>query len=103
MYRIQRYDDTTTGIHWQIGKGGGFHYYEAEQKNRIAARDDFFIGGAPAMILVGDRAFARRRSRTVLASVLADGKIETVENPLKIGHRLIAEAEFAICGKVRAV
>ncbi|HNU08171.1 MAG TPA: UbiD family decarboxylase, partial [Pyrinomonadaceae bacterium] len=29
MYRIQRYDKASTGIHWQIGKGGGFHYYEA--------------------------------------------------------------------------
>src|SRR5688572_10247315 len=28
MYRMQRYDSTTTGMHWQIGKGGGFHYYE---------------------------------------------------------------------------
>ncbi|HDO31316.1 MAG TPA: 4-hydroxybenzoate decarboxylase, partial [Desulfobacteraceae bacterium] len=27
MYRIQRFDDTTTGIHWQIHKGGGFHYF----------------------------------------------------------------------------
>ena len=26
MYRIQRYDDSTTGIHWQIHKGGGYHY-----------------------------------------------------------------------------
>jgi UbiD family decarboxylase len=26
MYRIQRYDDSTTGIHWQIQKGGGYHY-----------------------------------------------------------------------------
>ena len=32
MYRIQRYDDTTTGIHWQIHKGGGFHYFAAEKK-----------------------------------------------------------------------
>ena len=38
----------------------------------------------------------------VLASVLADGKIETVENPIKNHHRLIAEAEFAICGRVAA-
>jgi len=27
MYRIQRYDDQTTGIHWQIHRGGGNHYY----------------------------------------------------------------------------
>jgi 4-hydroxybenzoate decarboxylase subunit C len=35
MYRIQRYDDQTTGIHWQIHKGGGYHYYEAEQRGLV--------------------------------------------------------------------
>src|ERR671927_1948969 len=25
MYRMQRYDARTTGMHWQIQKGGGFH------------------------------------------------------------------------------
>jgi UbiD family decarboxylase len=34
MYRIQRHDAQTTGVHWQIGKGGGFHHYEAEQQNQ---------------------------------------------------------------------
>ena len=38
MYRMQRYDKTTTGMHWQIGKGGGFHYFEAEQRERAACR-----------------------------------------------------------------
>src|SRR3954454_14642130 len=33
IYRMQRYDATSTGMHWQIGKGGGFHYFEAEQRN----------------------------------------------------------------------
>ena len=26
MYRMQVHDARTTGMHWQIGKGGGFHY-----------------------------------------------------------------------------
>lgn len=30
MYRVQIYDDNTTGVHWQIHKGGGFHHREAE-------------------------------------------------------------------------
>ena len=34
MYRVQRFDDTTTGIHWQIHKGGGYHYWAAEQTNQ---------------------------------------------------------------------
>jgi 3-polyprenyl-4-hydroxybenzoate decarboxylase len=36
----------------------------------------------------------------MLASLLADGKIETVKNPLKNGLRLIAEAEFVFSGTV---
>ncbi len=99
MYRIQRYDRETTGIHWQIHKGGGFHYAEAEQRNE-SLPVTIFLGGAPAMILSAIAPLPEDVPELVLASVLADGKIETVENPLKNGHRLIAEAEFAICGSV---
>ncbi len=99
MYRIQRYDKTTTGIHWQIGKGGGFHYYEAEQRGE-SLPVTIFLGGSPAMILAAIAPLPEDIPELVLASVLADGKIETVENPLKNHHRLIAEAEFAICGSV---
>ena len=50
MYRIQRFDDTTTGIHWQIHKGGGYHYHAAEQKNE-ALPMTLYIGGPPALML----------------------------------------------------
>jgi UbiD family decarboxylase len=99
MYRIQRYNETTTGIHWQIGKGGGFHHYEAEQQNE-SLPVTIFLGGAPAMILAAITPLPEDVPELMLASLLADGKIETVENPIKNHHRLIAEAEFAICGQV---
>ncbi|HXG84834.1 MAG TPA: UbiD family decarboxylase [Pyrinomonadaceae bacterium] len=99
MYRIQRYDAETTGIHWQIHKGGGFHYAEAEKMNQ-SLPVTIFLGGAPAMILSAIAPLPEDVPELVLASVLADGKIETVENPIKNHHRLIAEAEFAICGRV---
>ncbi|MDQ3713844.1 MAG: UbiD family decarboxylase [Acidobacteriota bacterium] len=101
MYRIQRYDEQTTGIHWQIGKGGGFHHYEAEQQNK-SLPVTIFLGGAPAMILSAITPLPEDVPELMLASLLADGKIETVENPIKNHHRLIAEAEFAICGHVPA-
>ncbi|NLB07321.1 MAG: 4-hydroxybenzoate decarboxylase, partial [Desulfobulbaceae bacterium] len=50
MYRIQRHDDTSTGIHWQIHKGGGYHYWAAEQKNQPLPMT-LFIGGPPALML----------------------------------------------------
>ena len=99
MYRIQRYDKETTGIHWQIHKGGGFHYHEAEKANN-ALPVTIFLGGAPAMILSAIAPLPEDVPELMLASLLADGKVETVENPLKNHHRLLAEAEFAICGHV---
>ena len=34
IYRMHVYDARTTGMHWQIMKGGGYHYAEAERQNR---------------------------------------------------------------------
>lgn len=99
MYRIQRYDDTTTGIHWQIGKGGGFHYFEAEKLGK-SLPVNIIIGGAPAMILAAIAPLPEDVPELMLASLLAGGKIETVKNPLPHGLRLIAEAEFVFCGEV---
>jgi menaquinone biosynthesis decarboxylase len=99
MYRIQRYDARTTGIHWQIHKGGGFHYHEAEKLNQ-ALPVTIFLGGAPAMILAAIAPLPEDVPELMLASLLAGEKLKTVENPLKNHHRLIAEAEFAICGSV---
>ena len=101
MYRIQRYDDTTTGIHWQIGKGGGFHHFEAEQMNQPLPVN-INIGGAPAMILAAIAPLPEDVPELMLASLLANGKIETVKNPLEGGLRLIAEAEFVFQRKSSA-
>ena len=99
MYRIQRYDDTTTGIHWQIGKGGGFHHFEAEKLNKPLPVN-ITVGGAPAMILAAIAPLPEDVPELMLASLLANGKIETVKNPLENGLRLIAEAEFVFSGEV---
>ena len=99
IYRMQRYDATSTGMHWQIGKGGGFHYYEAEQRNE-SLPVTVFLGGPPALIISAIAPLPEDVPELVLASLLADGKINTVDNPMNGGHRLIAEAEFALCGHV---
>lgn len=100
MYRMQRYDATSTGMHWQIGKGGGFHYFEAEQQNK-SLPVTVFLGGPPAMILSAIAPLPEGVPELMLASLLAGEKIETTPNPLGPDrHRLIAEAEFAFCGSV---
>ncbi|MGQ0540579.1 MAG: UbiD family decarboxylase [Blastocatellia bacterium] len=99
MYRIQRYDETTTGIHWQIGKGGGFHHFEAEQRNEPLPVT-VFLGGPPALIISAIAPLPEDVPELMLASLLANSKIGLAENPIAGHHRLVAEAEFAICGHV---
>ncbi|MGE5390988.1 MAG: UbiD family decarboxylase, partial [Deltaproteobacteria bacterium] len=50
MYRVQIYSPDQTGMHWQIHKGGGFHYYEAEQMGS-ALPVTVFLGGPPALTI----------------------------------------------------
>lgn len=99
MYRMQRYDAQTTGLHWQIHKGGGFHYHEAERANK-ALPVTMFLGGPPALILAAIAPLPEDVPELVLASVLAGEKVKMTKNPLGTGHRLVAEAEFALVGKV---
>ena len=98
MYRIQRYDDTTTGIHWQIHKGGGFHYHAAEQKNQPLPMT-LYIGGPPALMLAAIAPLPENIPELMLASLLQGKKLAMVKDP-EGGHRLVAEAEFAVKGMV---
>ena len=50
MYRIQRFDDVTTGLHFQIGKGAGFHLHEAESINKNLPVA-IFLRSPPALTL----------------------------------------------------
>lgn len=98
MYRIQRFNDTTTGIHWQIHKGGGYHYHAAEQRNQPLDMT-LFIGGPPALMLAAIAPLPEDIPELMLASLLQGNKLHMAKDPLG-GHRLVAEAEFAIKGSV---
>jgi UbiD family decarboxylase len=99
MYRIQRYDKTATGIHWQIGKGGGFHYFEAEQRNE-SLPVNIFLGGPPALILSAIAPLPEDVPELMLASLLAGEKIAMTHADEGVRVPLIAETEFAIVGHV---
>ena len=98
MYRIQRYDDSTTGIHWQIHKGGGYHYFEAEQRN-AALPLTLYIGGPPALMLAAIAPLPEDIPELILTSMLLGDKLDMTADP-RGGHKLVAHAEFAIKGKV---
>ncbi|GBD96874.1 MAG TPA: UbiD family decarboxylase [Nitrospirae bacterium] len=98
MYRIQRHDDCTTGIHWQIHKGGGYHYNAAEKKGEPLPVN-LYIGGPPALILSAIAPVPEDVPELILASLLLGKRLEMVDDPLG-GHAMVASAEFAIKGEV---
>ena len=98
MYRLQIHDRRTTGMHWQIGKGGGFHYAVAEARGR-ALPVTAFLGGPPALMLAAVAPLPENVPELVLASLIAGERLRLVEGPWP--HPLLAAAEFALIGEVR--
>jgi 4-hydroxy-3-polyprenylbenzoate decarboxylase len=98
MYRIQMFDQSTTGIHWQIQKGGGFHYFQAEKLVRpleVAVA----IGTDPAFILATIAALPEGIDEVMFAGFLRNSRTRmTRAKTLSID--VPAEAEFILEGIV---
>jgi len=99
MYRMQRHDAQRTGIHWQIGKGGGFHYHEAEKLGR-ALPLTVTLGGPPALILSAIAPLPEDIPEILLGSLLLGERLPTAPNPLPNHYDLHREAEFTLIGHV---
>lgn len=97
MYRIQRLDPQHLGLHFQIGKGGGFHYFEAEEK-QIPLEVTIFLGGPPTLLLSAIAPLPENLSELLLASFLEQKKLK-VSYTKGRKHPLIEECEFAFCGR----
>jgi UbiD family decarboxylase len=97
MYRLHVHDARRTGMHWQIGKGGGFHYAAAEARGE-GLPVTVFLGGPPALILAAIAPLPENVPELMLASLIAGGRLDQVHG---IGpHPLVANAEFALIGHV---
>lgn len=99
IYRMQVFDRATTGMHWQIHKGGGFHYHVAEQKGSalpVAA----VLGGDPALMLAGIFPLPEALEEIAFAGILSARRTRLVRArmlPLDVP----ADAEFVLEGEVR--
>lgn len=97
IYRMQVYDQRTTGMHWQIGKGGGFHYQVAESRN-VPLPATVFLGGPPGLILAAVAPLPENVPELLLASLIQGSRLGLCGGPFP--HPLIANAEFALIGEV---
>ncbi|HET9358404.1 MAG TPA: UbiD family decarboxylase domain-containing protein, partial [Vicinamibacterales bacterium] len=97
VYRMQVYDARTAGMHWQIGKGGGYHYAVAEGRGQSLPAT-VFLGGPPALILAAVAPLPENVPELMLASLIAGGRLGQVHG--YGAHPLVADAEFALIGAV---
>ncbi len=98
IYRMQRFDAKRAGMHWQIGKGGGFHYREAEARG-VSLPVNVFLGGHPLLLIAAAAPLPENIPELLLGSFLTGKRVPLVrrsDTPLP----LLADAEFVLCGEV---
>lgn len=99
MYRCQVFDDSTTGMHFQIGKGGGFHLSAHGEGGHGPMPVHVHLGGPPALILSAIAPLPENVPEPLLASLLAGRRLRVgavEESPLPV----FADAEFCLIGTV---
>ena len=98
IYRMQVFDKETTGMHWQIQKGGGFHYWEAEQRNE-PLEVSVALGGDPALLLAAVLPLPEALEEIIFAGILRGGPTPMVRAK-SLSMRVPANAEFVLEGVV---
>ncbi|MBI3087715.1 MAG: UbiD family decarboxylase, partial [Candidatus Omnitrophica bacterium] len=98
IYRMQVAGPDQVLMHWQIQKGGGFHYWKAEQQGRALAVS-VIIGGDPVLYLAAVSPLPEGVDELAFAGFLKGRRI-----PLVLGRSGVtvapAEAEIVLEGIV---
>ncbi len=96
MYRIQIYDKTTTGMHWQIHKDGRSHFSQyARAKQRMEAA--VVVGGDPATIYAATAPLPPGIDELLFAGFIRNKAVEIVRCKT-VDLEVPAWAEFVIEG-----
>ncbi len=98
MYRMHVFDKTTTGMHWQIQKGGGFHYFQADKLN-MPFELAVALGTDPAMLLATIAALPEGIDEVMFAGFLRNKRTDIVRGK-SISIAVPANAEFVLEGVV---
>lgn len=98
VYRMHVYDQSTTGMHWQIAKGGGYHYGQAEARGQ-ALRLAVAVGADPILMMCGVLPLPEGLSEVSFAGFLR-GKATPITEMGPDALPVPAEAEFVLDGYV---
>jgi 4-hydroxy-3-polyprenylbenzoate decarboxylase len=101
LYRIQVYDSTTTGMHWQIHKGGGFHYNKAERLG-VPLEVAVVIGADPFLLMAAITALPEGMDEISFSGLMRRAPCKVVRCKT-IDLEVPAEAEIILEGIVPPV
>lgn len=99
MYRMQVYDDRTTGMHMQIQKGGGFHFQTAEKMGNpldVAVA----VGGDPALIMAAIMPLPEGLDEVAFSGIVR-GQRTPMAKAKTVDLNVPAHAEFIFEGVLR--
>ena len=98
IYRLQRFDAMSTGMHWQIEKGGGFHFKQAIELSQPLPVS-VFLGGPPALTIAAVAPLPEGIDERMLAAFMMGIPLKVI-NRKQTGHRIPAAAEFVLEGTI---
>lgn len=99
IYRMQVYGPAQTGMHMQIEKGGGFHFWKAEEKGEpleMAA----VLGGDPSLILAAVMPLPEGIDEVGFSGIIRGARTPMVKAKA-LSLRVPANAEFVLEGIVK--
>lgn len=98
MYRLQIFDEKTTGMHWHIHKDGS-HYFQEYRKAGEKMPVAVAIGADPATIYSATAPMPRNLDELILAGFIRNKPVRMCKC-LTIDMEVPAEAEFVLEGYV---
>jgi 4-hydroxy-3-polyprenylbenzoate decarboxylase len=98
LYRIQVYDATTAGMHWQIHKGGGFHYNKAERLG-VPLEVAVVIGADPYLLIAAITALPEGMDEIAFSGLMRRAPCRLVRCK-SIDLEVPADAEIVLEGVV---
>jgi len=100
LYRLQLLSKNSTGMHWQIQKGGGFHYHEAEKLGK-ALPLAVIIGTDPYLLMAAIAPLPEGMDEIAFSGFLR-GAPMSLTKAKSIPLHVPAQAEFILEGEVPA-
>jgi 4-hydroxy-3-polyprenylbenzoate decarboxylase len=99
-YRLQVYDERTTGMHWQVHKGGAEHFRALEREGKSRRMDvAVALGADPATMLSGVLPLPEDLDEFLFAGFLRQDPVELVKCET-VDLEVPAQAEIVLEGYV---